>query len=98
MAGAALSGADFGSVPAYQQHGYRSRFFLSTVRQQQRRVGVEQAVKGGHAGSFCFRYEFRCATDGGEGGAARMTERGEGEEYAPLVEHRLGRTGLVAKL
>src|SRR5271170_8094360 len=27
-----------------------------------------------------------------------MTELGEGEEYAPLVEHRLGRTGLVAKL
>jgi hypothetical protein len=27
-----------------------------------------------------------------------MTELGEEEEYAPLVEHRLGRTGLVAKL
>jgi hypothetical protein len=27
-----------------------------------------------------------------------MTELGEGEEYAPLVEYRLGRTGLVAKL
>jgi hypothetical protein len=27
-----------------------------------------------------------------------MTELGEGGEYAPLVEHRLGRTGLVAKL